>query len=122
MRIVSIEDDENRVRKFKSEFIGHDYVNYYDAKSGIEGLKGQISILLLDHDLGGMIMVDTADKNTGSEVVRYMQKNAVDVDNIIVHSLNEPAAQSMVSNLKNAGYANVYRIPFFSIDYSFTKE
>lgn len=122
MRIVSIEDDENRVKKFKSEFIGHDYVNYYDAQSGIEGLKGQISVLLLDHDLGGMIMVDTADKNTGSEVVRYMQKNIIDVDNIIVHSLNEPAAQSMVSNLKNAGYANVYRIPFFSIDYSFTKE
>jgi hypothetical protein len=53
---------------------------------------------MLDHDLGGEIYVDTNYSNTGSEVVRWIEKNKPDIKEIVVHSYNSSAVL-MSSNL-----------------------
>jgi hypothetical protein len=46
-------------------------------------------LLLLDHDLGGEQMVDHSNKNTGSEVARWLNENpAKKPQAIILHSFN----------------------------------
>jgi hypothetical protein len=89
------------------------------AKAGISTLQeNDFDVLLLDHDLGGETFVDTANENTGSEVVRWMLSpgNVVSAHTlIIIHSLNTPAATEMQRKLTDGGFTNVHRIPFYQL-------
>ena len=68
-------------------------------------------VVSLDHDLGGQAYVDSSEPETGMEVVRWIVANRPVIPSVIVHSLNEKAAERMVQALKEAGYA-VVREPF----------
>ena len=62
--------------------------------------------------------MDTRDENTGSEVVRFLQKRTtiLNVKRIVVHSLNTPARERMVKDLKKIGFF-VTDAPFTMIDW-----
>ena len=70
--------------------------------------KEHIDLMMLDHDLGGKTYVDQNEKNTGSEVVRYILKNREDEKfkgtRIIVHTFNTPAGKSMTDVLRQHGF------------------
>ena len=107
-----LDDCSNRCKSFRSNFPSATIVN--DADSCIEQLKGQAwDQVFLDHDLGGTIYQDMNDKNSGSEVVRWIVENKPEVRLFVCHSLNSPARVSMITQLKNAGY-DVGNIPFNS--------
>lgn len=78
-----------------------------------------IKYLLLDHDLGGEVYVDSDREDCGMEVVRWLvahsDENVAKIETIIVHSMNPPARESMVYALKEAGY-NVLEIPFSCLE------
>jgi len=107
MKILVLEDNEERIAQFKKRldrFGG--YVFFCrTAKECIEILKenADLQLVLLDHDLGGEVYVDTAHKNTGSEVARWMRDN-YDMENtqIIIHSLNTVGAEYMRSQIPEA--------------------
>jgi hypothetical protein len=63
----------------------------------------------LDHDLGGETWQDPDDKNTGSEVVRWIVLNRPRIGRVFVHSMNTPAGNRMADNLRQAGYDAQYR-------------
>ena len=86
--ILILEDDDNRIEKFVSLFPSAQIVK--TAKECIEILDREVGaredapmeqlarsnkgnkscdLLMLDHDLGGKIYVDTNYQNTGSEVI-----------------------------------------------------
>jgi hypothetical protein len=67
--------------------------------------------VFLDHDLGGRVAVDSADPDTGMEVVRWIIEHCPKIERIIVHTLNKSAGQNMVSKLHEAGYWVLW-IPF----------
>jgi len=118
MRIFILEDDENRVVTFKNKLHDHDLVIVDNAEDAIRELQaGDFDAIFLDHDLGGETYVDTNNKNTGSEVVRwmcaaYMPTPVAANTAMIIHSLNYPASISMWDKLTDAGFTNVHTIPF----------
>jgi CheY-like chemotaxis protein len=115
-RVMILEDDHNRIRHFKSilELQVQDVSYHLTAESFIEQLENEtkIDLMLLDHDLGDRVYVDTKDKNTGSEVARYIVMNKdqekFKSTKFIVHSFNGPAARFMVDILRQAGFQAAY--------------
>lgn len=110
--ILFLDDCPNRCKSFRSNFPSATIVN--DAESCIEELKNQFwDNVFLDHDLGGTTYQDMNDKNSGSEVVRWVVENKPKVGVFVCHSLNGPARENMVMALRSAGY-EVANIPFNS--------
>lgn len=107
MKILFLDDSNERTKLFLSRVPSA--TNAYCAKDIIKKISEQskIDLLFLDHDLEG-IFQNSAEENCGMEVVRYICKHRPKIRNIIVHSLNYPAAQEMVQKLKNAGYNSNY--------------
>jgi hypothetical protein len=70
-----------------------------------------ISTAFLNHDPGGTAYQPHWEKNSGSEVVRWVMKNKPSVGRFVVHSMDTPAANRMVSALQRAGYDACY-VPF----------
>jgi len=123
MKVLILEDDINRINEFRKRFIGIAMPVFVDtAKDAIDFIKANAwlahDMICLDHDLGGETYVDTAYKNTGSEVARYLFVNPVDAA-IIIHSLNTPAADFMADLLADSHL--VFRIPFFWTKNTFDK-
>lgn len=114
MRIFILEDSHDRIDTFMRKLNNHEVVVLETAEDAIRWLEGDygFDIIFLDHDLGGQPSeyCDVNGTNTGSEVVRWMQKNKPFCP-VIVHSLNEPAARSMMTNMEDVGIT-CYRIPF----------
>ncbi len=112
--IIVLEDDINRINKFKRELIGH-YVLYFEhAKDCIEILNtdAKIDLLFLDRDLNGtQNNTDEKDEDTGSTVVKYLCDNKREIGHIIVHSLNSIEGLNMYNDLAKAKYS-VDKIPF----------
>ena len=107
-----LDDCPNRCKSFRSNFPSATIVN--DADSCIEQLKSQAwDQVFLDHDLGGATYQDQSEKNSGSEVVRWILQNKPEVGLFICHSLNAPARENMFHSLKGAGFP-VGKIPFGS--------
>lgn len=105
LRCLVLEDDSNRIKEFNKRLRDTRicFTSYVDtAELAIQKLKeSDYDIIFLDHDLGGETYVDTNNKNTGSEVARWISKNPIK-GLVIVHSLNKPAADGMVSLIPGA--------------------
>lgn len=115
MQILILEDDPNRHELFKRKLIGHGLTIAETAAQAIVMLQAyQFDLIFLDHDLGGETFVSENNKNTGSEVVRWMLENCITKAPIVIHSMNDPAASSMMNKL-NAGFFSCYRIPFSAL-------
>ena len=118
MKILILEDDNNRIVKFRDKLSRHALLFVNSAADAIKLLLNEgetFDMIFLDHDLGGEVYVDSSNTNTGSEVVRWLisdQDRIMIQPYIIIHSLNYPAAQEMQLNLTNYGYKYVYRIPY----------
>ena len=103
MNILFLDDDKNRQRTFRSAFPAADIVS--TANECIDMLDAsKWDLVCLDHDLGGEQYVDPAEKNTGMEVVRWIESNRPSVGRFIVHSLNFPARWEMTTRLDHDGY------------------
>ena len=116
MHIYFLDDDRTRTRRFISKVPCAVCVE--KASEMIQLLNRQtepIQSLFLDHDLGGEIFVSSAREDCGMEVVRWLCKNAQkkskQIEQIIIHSHNHPAAEEMFNALQQHGF-KVARIPF----------
>jgi len=111
-RVLILEDDENRIGGFRKLFteVGANIIWVDTAEECIYALKnnGPFDIVFLDHDLGGKIFVPCDHKNTGSEVARWIDRNPLDSNTIVViHSGN-----SVGSKYMNELIPSSHRIPF----------
>lgn len=121
MKVLFLDDDPIRHDNFK--LIVHpsflvDYV--YTAEECIDKLKSNTyDIVSLDHDLGGQVFVDSAERDTGMEVVRFLETNIIPpILLVICHSYNTAAAPIMVNKLQKLSHINnVLRIPFMMNGY-----
>lgn len=116
---IFLDDCPYRTVRFKSRL--PDAICVTTAQECIEAIEREKEIrhLLLDHDLGGEVYVDSNREDCGMEVVRWLvtnsRENLAKIDTIIVHSMNEPARKNMVYDLRTATY-NVLEIPFSSLE------
>ncbi len=84
MKILILDDDQNRLNLFKQKLIGHDVICVETAKDAIIELKkNKFNIISLDHDLGGKVMVESGE-GTGWEVAKFLH----DYPQIINHALH----------------------------------
>jgi len=100
-RVLILEDDANRVFLFKKNLTGL-FVHVEETALGaINKLENESwDLLLLDHDLGGQQMVNSKDKNTGSEVARWLNEHPdKKPPAIILHSFNPTGIKNMKSLL-----------------------
>lgn len=117
MKILVLEDDRNRIRKFKAELVGHD-VDYAETSDDAIRSVAQncYDLAFLDHDLGGLAMVesDTPEYDTGYKFAKRLVAEGLHVPEfIIVHSLNVHGADNIKSLLTHA-----VAIPFIRLDIS----
>lgn len=98
MKIFFLEDDENRIRKARRAFIGHELIVVTTAQEAIAALKSQaFDVASLDHDLGGAQMAES-DENSGYAVAQFIAEMEARPD-VIVHSFNPTGAARMVECL-----------------------
>lgn len=108
MKILILEDNDQRQKQFKDNLIDHDILITDSSKIAIEKLKKEKwDYLFLDHDLGNEVLVPSGE-NTGYEVAKFLEENKQFIPNkVIIHSLNFEGARKMLFALPNAEY-----IPF----------
>ncbi len=113
MRVFILEDNGSRVVKFKRELIGNRVDHAETLPAGREMIRdNEYDLIFLDHDLGGMEMVDSSEEDTGYHLAVLI---AADDRNsgtpCIVHSCNPAGADNIVSVLPHA-----VKVPFPSLN------
>lgn len=116
MRVIFLDDDENRQRQMKSMLPVIKQV--YTADEAINEIdhEGFIDCLFLDHDLGGEIYVDSSVQNTGAAVAKWIVANVrqENIGRIVLHSFNPVGAQNMYQTL-SPHFQQVDISPFLSM-------
>lgn len=105
MKILILDDDPSRHKKFKQTFVGADVKSVTTVKDCIAELKHNIwDAVFLDHDLGGKAFVNPAEEEeTGYHVARWLEQNPDrKPSTVVIHSLNYDGAQRMKSRIPDA--------------------
>jgi CheY-like chemotaxis protein len=103
MKILVLDDDENRLIIFRRKLIGHVVTCVTTSTEAIQQLESyQFDVVCLDHDLGGQAFVESG-PGTGYEVAQWLATNENrQPQQIFIHSFNEPAAKRMHGLLPKA--------------------
>lgn len=113
MKILILEDDIIRIKKFNELFKYQEVYmcqDIYAAKDVCKTFK--IDLMLLDHDLGNKIWVDSKEENTGYQFVKWLVDNNLQKQSLIyIHSMNFVGANRMLDYLKSNEYDGIW-IPF----------
>ena len=104
MKILILEDDSYRVNFFLEKFSDDELIITENSYVAVDYLEKEVfNHIFLDHDLGD-------GNGCGLDVANYLYNNPLNKNNkanIIIHSWNVPAAESMVQKLIQANH-----IPF----------
>lgn len=108
MKILFLDDSLERTKTFTSRIpYCETFLNASSIIGKFKNCKDEFDIVFLDHDLEGTFQ-NSREENCGMEVVRHICKHRPLIKNIIVHSLNYPAAQEMVRKLQDSRYKARY--------------
>jgi CheY-like chemotaxis protein len=113
MKIFVVEDNKERNGVFWNTlpkiFADCHLVIAEDAKEAKEILSKdkQWDIILLDHDLGGRVFVDSNDDNTGYQVAKFIVENKISYQLAIAHTMNRVGSDNIISVLPDCK-----RVPF----------
>lgn len=113
MRVFILEDNSNRVVKFRRELIGNRVDHAETLSAGREMIReNEYDLIFLDHDLGGKEMVDSAHEDTGYHLALFIADDDGNKGTpCIVHSCNPGGADNIVGVLPHA-----VKVPFPSLD------
>lgn len=96
MKILVLEDNEERRVFFKKALFGTETDYVVDANSCIEKINTvKYDLLFLDHDLGGKVFVNPHEENTGYQVALALKNSLNKKTPVIIHSWNRPASIKM---------------------------
>ena len=94
-RVLILEDNDERIKQFKKNFLNVDITFTKIAEECIEILENnkKFDYIFLDHDLGGKEMLKSGD-GTGYEVAKWLEANPSKIPKgkIYCHSLNPAGA------------------------------
>ena len=110
--ILFLDDSKEHIKSFKRKVPSATTVmTAQDCINKLSIPDSEWDIVFLDHDLGGEVYVDSNREDCGMEVVRWIIENEPFIRQIIIHSLNTPAALEMRDKLRQARYQTIC-IPF----------
>lgn len=107
MRILILEDDPERITQFMQKLVGHDVEVEMSTEGAIDLLENTLvpfDAMLLDHDLGGEVFVDSSREDTGMEFVRRLVETDHPKVPVGVHSANPGGRANMLGLLKQHGW------------------
>ena len=114
-RVFVLEDDPVRIKLFRNAGIGHD-LTVVTTLSRPDGAFAQwnppYDLVYLDHDLGGQVMVDSDEEETGAAFTRWLPPAGDHQPVITIHSFNPVGTQRMFRDLRDRGYTRVIMFPF----------
>lgn len=105
MKIFVLEDNAERISLLQRElpkiFVGAQVFYSETADDGKKVLLKEqpFDILLLDHDLGGKVFVNSHDHNTGYQVAIFVRENNIPYQIAIAHTMNPAGGENIVSVL-----------------------
>jgi hypothetical protein len=111
-RVLFLDDDPDRADAFLRENPEAVWVETVEACVGRLGERWDE--VHLDHDLGGQTFVDSAEKDCGMEVIRWLCSQPCEhlhQTHFIVHTHNSLAGLLMVLQMRSRGYHAEFR-PF----------
>lgn len=112
MRILVLEDNEERIKYFKQGLIGYTVDYCTTAKECKERIENTIyNLIFLDHDLGGRVYVDSDEEDTGYQVAKLIPDSINKNTRVVIHTLNPQGAKRM----KQAIGTNATWVPFISL-------
>lgn len=121
MKILIVEDMDDRNKWFKDTFKDHELDMVNNSKEAIELVKNnKYDFIFLDHDLGNRIFVHSNDENTGYQVAIEIPKTENKQTPVVLHSWNPGGVKNMEIALKDN--KNVYVSFFGSFDKNILQE
>jgi len=103
MRVLVVEDNENRIKWFQGKLAEFDIAR--TAEEGVKFIRENVyNLIFLDHDLGDRIFVDSEDPNTGFQVAKIIAETDNKEAEIIIHTMNPGGAIRIQSLLPKATY------------------
>ena len=96
MRILILEDNDERIKQFQRNLCweNNELVVVKEAIYAINYLKNEKwDILFLDHDLGGQVIVDSENENTGAEVARFLKDHLDRIPGLVIIHTSNPDGQ-----------------------------
>ena len=118
MLIFILEDNPDRMDKFIRELQCTAIHHAETVDAGKELLlMYKYDLLLLDHDLGGEQMVDSAEKNTGYQLAKFITHTQNRDTPCIAHTCNPVGADNILCILPHA-----IKVPFPVLDLSMVGE
>lgn len=124
MRILLLEDSQERRRWFRAQFAGNVLDETLDPDEAVRWLRERAyDYIYLDHDLSDEQAARSAagycgpPEATGYAVALWLAKHPECQPDarIVIHSLNELAARRMGHALREGGRRRVVRIPFLAL-------
>jgi len=115
MRVLFLDDDQERHNKFTLNSTGCDVDHVYTAQEAIDSLASvDYRLVMLDHDLGGKESEGRLDcKEDGRMVARFIAENPerFTETTFVIHSLNAAGAKEMKVIIKEKNLI-VETVPF----------
>lgn len=118
MKVLILEDDDNRIRWFKDYFkkasLRNSVFVFKEVSKAKDFLKkNSPDLILLDHDLDGRVFVNSYEKNTGYQLAKSMANSGKKFKKVIIHSMNPFGANKMYDMLKDSkNVENIYKLPY----------
>jgi len=88
-----------RMHDAETEFVIADSID--SAREWFRSYR-YFDLMLLDHDLGGRVFVDSNEENTGYQVAKEIVKQGIYYKKAIIHTLNYSGAMNMKDILPSA--------------------
>lgn len=113
MRILVLEDNQDRIEWFKRMYRNHElYITCDLVKAREFCWEHEFDVIFLDHDLGDFNLAAIEKENTGYGFAKWItiegiQKYAL----YYIHSMNPTGANAMQNILKDNGY-NALWLPY----------
>lgn len=118
MKILLLEDNLNRIEKFKELFRNQELFIFDNIKDSYHAcVCNYFPILFLDHDLGNQIWADSNEENTGYQFIKMLIENdnhQVKNSLFYIHSINPIGANKMLNLLLDNGMDGIW-IPVYLI-------
>ncbi len=106
MKILILEDNEDRNNSFIKWFNGHELIMTDNAMKAIDHLASiKFDVIFLDHDLDNRVFIDSNEPNTGYTVAKTISSTINKSTQVIVHSMNPIGARNMLDVLGESNQA-----------------
>ena len=98
MKILIVEDNQDRINQFEKILAGQELTIVKTAAEGKElVMKHKYDLIMLDHDLGDRVFVNSEDENTGYQVAKAICESQNKSTHIVVHSWNPEGVKNIMS-------------------------